>query len=189
MPAPAADEWVPLAAVGRPHGIKGEVRAHPFNKDSALLLELDEVLVRFVEGERKGESHEVSIDEARQGNDAILLKLHGVGDRNGADEVRGAELCVRRRDFPPLEEGEFYACDVVGARVVAAEGADDLGLVRELTSYPSVDILLVEGPRGRYEIPLVDAYVEAIDVPGGLVTIRTMEGLDPVPLAKAHLHK
>ena len=189
MPRPAQDDWVPLAAVGRPHGIKGEVRAHPFNKDSALLLELDEVLVRFVDGERKGESHEVSIDEARQGNDAILLKLHGVDDRDAADEVRGAELCVRRGDFPEPEEGEFYACDVVGARVVSAEGGDDLGVVRELTSYPSVDILLVEGPRGRYEIPLVDAYVESIDVPNALVTIRTMEGLDPIPLAKSHLKR
>jgi 16S rRNA processing protein RimM len=189
VPRPAEDDWVPLAAVGRPHGIKGEVRAHPFNKDSALLLELDEVLVRFVEGDRKGESHEVSIDGARQGNDAILLKLHGVDDRNGADEVRGAELCVRRGDFPEAEEGEFYACDVVGARVVALpeDGGEELGLVRELTSYPSVDILLVEGRRGRWEIPLVDAYVENVDVAQGVVTIRTMEGLDPIPLAKSHL--
>ena len=188
MPRPAEDDWVPLAAVGRPHGIKGEVRAHPFNKDSALLLALDEVLVRFAEGPRKGEAHEVSIDAARQGNDAILLKLHGVDDRSGADEVRGAELCVRRGDFPETEEGEFYACDVVGARVVAeggvGEAGEELGLVRELTSYPSVDILLVEGPRGRYEIPLVDAYVASVDTAKGVVTIRTMEGLEPVPLAR-----
>jgi 16S rRNA processing protein RimM len=187
LPRPAEDDWVPLAAVGRPHGVKGEVRAHPFNKDSALLLELDEVLVRFVEGARKGEAHEVSIDGARQGNDAILLKLHGVDDRNAADDVRGAELCVRRGDFPEAEEGEFYACDVVGARVVAEEGGEELGLVRELTSYPSVDILLVEGARGRWEIPLVDAYVANVDVGQGVVTIRTLEGLDPIPLAKSHL--
>ena len=183
MPRPAEDDWVPLAAIGRPHGIKGEVRAHSFNKDSALLLQLDEVLVRFVDGARKGEVHEVSIDGARQGNDAILLKLHGVDDRNGADEVRGAELCVRRGNFPEPEDGEFYACDIVGARVVSEDG-EEMGLVRELTSYPSVDILLVEGARGRWEIPLVDAYVASVDVPQGLVTIRTLEGLDPVPLGK-----
>src|SRR3954469_6409082 len=109
MAKPANDEWVPLAVVGRPHGIKGEVRAHAYNKDSEMLLGLDEVLVRFVEGDRKGEAQEVTIEGARGGTDAILVKLADVDSRNAAEELRGAQLCVKRGDFPPLEEGEFYA--------------------------------------------------------------------------------
>jgi 16S rRNA processing protein RimM len=179
MPRP--DDWVPLAAVGRPHGVRGEVRVHPFNKDSDLLLQLDEVLVRWDDGPRKGEEHEVSIDGARIGNDALLVKLHGVDDRDAAEEVRGAHLLARRRAFPPLEAGEFYACDVEGAEAFDPEGAS-LGRVRSLTSYPSVDILMIEGPRGRYEVPLVDAYVESVDTAAGRVVIRSLEGLDPVPL-------
>ena len=179
---PAPDDWVPLAVVGRPHGVRGEVRAHPFARESDLLLELDEVLVRFVEGERKGEEHEVSIDGARGTNDAILIKLHAVDDRSAAEELRGAQLCVRRRDFPPLEEGEVYACDVVGARVIAprADGGDEeIGAVRELLTYPSVEVLLVEGARGRWEVPMVEAYVERIDVEAGEVRLKTLEGLEP----------
>jgi len=168
--------WIPLAAIGRPHGVKGEVRAHPFNKDSELLLELDEVLVRFVEGERKGEEHEVSIDSARPTNDAFLVKLHGVDDRNAAEDVRGALLCARRSDFPELDEGEFYACDVIGAK--AFFGEDELGTVRELTTYPSVDLLVIEGPRGRIEVPLVDAYVESVDVEGKRVVLRSLDGIE-----------
>lgn len=179
---PAPDDWVPLAVVGRPHGVRGEVRAHSFSRLSDLLLDLDEVLVRFVDGERKGEAHVVSIDGARAGNDAILLKLHGVDDRNAADELRGAQLCVKRRDFPPLEEGEFYACDVIGARVVSnVDGAEqEIGTVTELLTYPSVDVLIVEGAAGRWEVPVVDAYVTSVDVDGGVVTLRTLDGLEPV---------
>ncbi|MBI2392401.1 MAG: 16S rRNA processing protein RimM [Deltaproteobacteria bacterium] len=182
MPRPADHEWVPLAVVGRPHGVRGEVRAHPFNRDSDLLLELDEVLVRFVEGERQGEEHEVSIDDARAGNDAILLKLHGVDDRDAADDVRGAHLCARRGDFPALEEGEFYASDIIGAAAVL-DGAT-VGRVDSFTSYPSVDILLVTTNRGRFEIPLVDAYVDTVDPAGEQVVLRTLEGLEPIPLRR-----
>ena len=181
---PAPDDWVPLAVVGRPHGVRGEVRAHPFDRDSGLLLELDEVLVRFVAGERKGEEHEVSIDGARETNDAILIKLHAVDDRNGADELRGAQLCVKRRDFPALEDGEFYACDIVGARVMA--GDEEIGLVKELMTYPSVDVLLIEGQRGRWEVPVVEAYVASVDVEAGLVRLATLEGLEPIELSRAH---
>ncbi|GAC1544156.1 MAG: hypothetical protein NVS3B10_08280 [Polyangiales bacterium] len=182
----APDEWIPLAVVGRPHGVRGELRAHPFARDSALLLELDEVLVRFVDGERKGEEQEVSID-ARPGNDAILIKLDGVDDRDAADAVRGAHLCVKRGDFPAPEEGEFYACDVVGARVVVAvDGGDDeeIGVVLELVNYPSIDVLLVEGPRGRWEVPIVDAYVVEVDVDAGRVRLASLDGLEPTALAK-----
>lgn len=179
---PKDDEWVPLAVVGRPHGVRGELRAHPFNRDSDLLLDLEEVLVRFTEGERKGEQHEVSIDSARAGNDAILIKLHGVDDRDAADDVKGAELCVRRGDFPELEEGEFYACDIIGADAVL-EGKV-VGRIEAFTSYPSVDILVVASDRGRYEVPLVDPYVDEVDVTGGRVVLRTLDGLDPVPLRR-----
>lgn len=177
MPRPSDDDWIPLAAVGRPHGVRGELRVHPFNKDSALLLELDEVLVRFAEGERKGEEHEVSIDGARRANDAILVRLHGVDSREDAEGARGALLCVRRGDFPAAEEGEFYACDVEGAEVVDPSGAR-IGVVKELTSYPSVDIFVVGVPGGFLEVPIVDAYVETVDVAAGRVVLRTTDGLE-----------
>ncbi len=173
---------MPLAVVGRPHGVRGEVRAHPFNKDSELLLELDLVLVRFVDGERKGEEHEVSIDDVRPTNDAFLVKLHAVDTRDAAEEIRGAQLCARRGDFPPLEEGEFYACDLEGAKVSVSDSAEDakeVGVVRALASYPSVDILVIEGPRGRLEVPLVEAYVDSVDVSAGRVVLRTIDGIEP----------
>lgn len=173
---PAPDDWVPLAVVGRPHGVRGELRAHPFSEDSDLLGQVDEVLVRFVDGPRRGEAHEVSLDSVRPGNDALLVKLHGVDDRDAADEVRGAQLCVRRADFPVLEEGEFYACDVVGA-AVELDG-EVVGVVESLQSYPTVDLLVVVVRGGRYEVPLVDGYVDVVDVDAGKVVLRTLDGLD-----------
>ena len=66
----------------------------------------------------------MSIDRARRADGAILMKLYSIDDRDRADELRGALICVRRRDFPPLGDGEFYVCDAKGARVVR-RGAHD----------------------------------------------------------------
>ena len=174
---PAPDDWVPLAVVGRPHGVRGEVRAHPFDSDSDLLADMDEVLVRFVDGPRKGEAHEVTLDSVREGSGALLVKLADVDDRDAADGVRGAQLCVRRRDFPPLDDGEFYACDVPGLEAFLGDGTK-VGVVESLQSYPSVDLLVVAAEGGRYEIPLVDAYVDIVDVTEGRVVLRTLDGLE-----------
>jgi 16S rRNA processing protein RimM len=168
------EEWVPLAEVARPHGVRGELRLRLFNKDSDVLLERDEVLVRL----KDGVEHEVSVDKARRADDAILMKLFSVDDRDRADELRGALICAKRADFPPLGEDEFYVCDAAGARVTF-EGAL-LGTVTDVRNYPSVDALVVKAADGGtdWEIPLVDAFVASLDFAAGVVELKTLEGLE-----------
>jgi 16S rRNA processing protein RimM len=173
------DAWVPLAVVARPHGVRGELRLKLYNRDSDLLLDQDEVLVRFPAGDEQ----EVSVDGARRADDAILMKLHSIDDRDRADELRGAIVCIRRGSFPALDEGEFYACDVEGARVVVEDGGGtvtELGRVVALRSYPATDVLEVTAADGGrpWEVPLVEAVVRSVDVAVGLVTLATLEGVE-----------
>lgn len=170
----APDAWVPVAEIARPHGVKGELKLKLFNKDSDVLLDMDEVLVRMPDGVE----HEVSIDGARRADQAILLRLHSINDRDRADELRGALVCVKRAVFPPLEEGEFYTCDALGAKVVLGDIV--IGTVRDVRNYPTVDALVVRAADGGrdWEIPLVDAFLDKADFEAGLVTLKSMEGLE-----------
>jgi 16S rRNA processing protein RimM len=151
--------WVPLAEVARPHGVRGELRVKMYNSDSELLPSLSEVLVR----RRDGAERTIRLQSVRGADTGYLLaKLEGVDDRDTAESFRGAELCVRRDAFPPLEEGEFYACDVVGARLYGPDG--ELGMVEDLASYPTADVLIGRLSGGtRCEIPLVEDYIAEID--------------------------
>jgi 16S rRNA processing protein RimM len=151
--------WVALAEIARPHGVRGEMRVKMYNSDSELLPSLAEVLVR----KRDGAERSIRLQSVR-GADAgyLLAKLEGVDDRDAAEAFRGAELCARRDAFPALEEGEFYACDLVGARLYGPDG--ELGIVEDLASYPSADVIVGRLSGGaRCEIPLVDDYIDAID--------------------------
>ena len=172
------DAWVPLAEVARPHGVRGELRLKLYNQDSDILLDQEEVLVR----RKDGPESEIVVDRARRADGAILMKLHAVDDRNGADALREARICVRRSRFPPLDAGEFYVCDVEGARVVMRQGDAlvPLGAVRELRSYPSVEVLVILADDGGkdWEIPLVEAFVESVDMERREVTVASLEGLE-----------
>lgn len=174
------DDWVPLAEIARPHGVRGELRLKLFNKTSDVLLDQDEVLVRLPDGEE----HEVSVDAARRADDAILMKLYSVDDRDRADELRGGVICVRRADFPPPDKGEFYAIDVVGAEA-RLDGAR-LGVVKEIITYPTTETILVgtDDGLGDWEIPLHDTYVGNVDVEGRVVTVLTLDELERLPVKK-----
>jgi 16S rRNA processing protein RimM len=168
------DAWVPLAEIARPHGVRGEVRLKLFNKASDILLDQEEVLVRLAEGEE----HEVSVESARRADDAILMKLYSVDDRDRAEDLRGALICVRRRDFPAPAEGEFYTVDVIGAEVRL--NGERLGVVTEIMSYPTLEALVVRADDGNgdWEIPLTETYVGKVDTSARVVDVLTLDELE-----------
>lgn len=174
------DDWVPLAEVARPHGVKGELRLRLFNATSDVLLGQEEVLVRMPEGEE----HEVSVERARRADDAILMKLFSVDDRNRAEDLRGAHICVRRRDFPEAEPGEFYAIDVVGSEARLA--GERVGVVAELITYPSIEVLLIHADDGKgdWEVPLTEMFIGKVDVPGKVVELVTLDDIERTPRRK-----
>jgi len=173
------DRWVPLAEIARPHGVRGELKLKLFNAESDVLLEQDEVLVRLPDGTE----HEVSVDKARRADDAILMKLHSVDDRDRADELRGAQICLRRRDFPPLEEGEYYSADLVGAE--ARMSGERLGVVKDVVEYPTVHVLVVNAGDKTWEIPMNADYIGTVDLDGGVVEVRSLDELEPSLARKA----
>lgn len=174
------DSWVPLAEVARPHGVKGELRLRLFNAQSDVLLGQEEVLVRMADGEE----HEVSVERARRADDAILIKLFSVDDRDRAEELRGAHLCVRRRDFPKAEPGEFYAIDVVGAEVRLA--GERIGVVAELVTYPSIEVFLVHADdlQGDWEVPLTEMFIGKVDVEANVIELVTLDDVERQPRRK-----
>jgi 16S rRNA processing protein RimM len=81
-----------------------------------------------------------------------IVRVHGVDDRTGAQELRGAELTVAAVDAPQLAEGEWWAHELEGCLVV--DGARRVGTVTRMLELPSCEVLEVRldppgaGPSG-----------------------------------------
>jgi 16S rRNA processing protein RimM len=169
---------VAVAEVARPHGITGELRLKIYNPGSNLLQKRPPVLLRLPDGSER----QALFTAAREVDKALLVRVEGVDDRDAAEALRGAEVCVPRASLPPPEEGEFYAWDLEGASVVlaAGEGAPvAVGKVVELVTYPTCEVLVVARPDGsRLEVPLLAPYVSRIDAERGTVELGTIDGLD-----------
>lgn len=166
------DALVALGVIARPHGVRGEVRVHLFNPASTLLLECDHVVLRMPDGEWVAE-----VVRSRPDKDGVLMHFAETTDRDAADELRGAEVCIPRAALPPIEDGEFYHVDAIGLRVVNAAG-DDLGEVTEVVRYPSADCFRVRSADGLREVPNVDAYIVAVDLAAGQLRVHDLSDLD-----------
>ncbi|MFO0761015.1 MAG: ribosome maturation factor RimM [Byssovorax sp.] len=173
--------YVPVALVARPHGIQGEIRLKLYNEGSDLLRGLCATArapkgpfplkLRFADHREEP----LVLTAVRDADKALLVRVAGVDDRNAAELLRGAEILVPRDAFPAPEEGEFYACDLEGAS--ARLDGQVIGRVTGIQSYPTCDALIIERPEGSIEVPLTEAFIVSVDAAGGVVELRTIDGL------------
>lgn len=172
------DDVVVLGAITRPHGVRGEVRVHRFNRDSELMLELDRVLLV-----RESGVDERKVLSSKRSGDADVLRLEGITRVEDAEALRGVEIAARRAWMPPPDEDELYHVDLIGMRVV--EAGAELGVVDEVLSYPSVDCLRVTTARGVLEIPILEPYVVEVDPEGRSIEVAHTEDFEPVDPRRA----
>jgi 16S rRNA processing protein RimM len=83
-----------------------------------------------------------------------IVRLSGCSSRDDAEALRGTELRVEES----LEEGEFWARDLVGCLVV--DGDRSLGVVTRMVALPSCEALEV----GDRLIPMVQDAIRSIDI-------------------------
>ncbi|MFT3922597.1 MAG: ribosome maturation factor RimM [Myxococcales bacterium] len=167
------DELVELAAVVRAHGLRGELSLKPFNPESELLRELEQIVLKQPDGTTRS----YAVRGARGHADQLILALEGVTDRNTSEALRGSLVCVPRSALPEPEEGEVYLVDLVGLEARDAQGAA-FGRVEDIVQYPSIACLLVKGEGGAWEVPDTERYLVEIDVEAGFVVVDHLDELD-----------
>jgi 16S rRNA processing protein RimM len=176
----APSDLLRVGRVVRAVGLKGALEVRLDWSDSQALLESERVVLTLEDGKTELRS----IEAVRPAHKGVLVQLEGLLERDAAEARAGATVSVRRSDLPPLSEGEYYLCDLVGLEVFGPDGA--LGRVIEVQMYPSVDAVVIEAPSGeRFEQPLLEEWLERVDVEAGSLRLSSLAGLielgRPVP--------
>jgi len=134
------------------HGLKGTVRVESLT---------DRPEDRFVIGRSlfvEGEERELTIVAADRDTVGWRVRFAEVADRTAAEELRDVYLEAVVVPGEELPRGEYYWHDVIGATVTDADGAS-LGEVVDIYRAGGAEVLLVRGPAGEVDIPLVRSIV------------------------------
>jgi len=135
-----------------------------------------------------GGSREVRIRSLRRHQNRPLIAFEGVDDATAAEAFAGATLMIGRADVA-LGAGEYFDDDLVGCTLVDERGTA-LAEVVAVEHYPAQDVLVValrqaqgdtmraarvDGARAM--VPLVGAFVKAIDVGAKRISVELPPGL------------
>jgi 16S rRNA processing protein RimM len=166
-----AEAGLEVGRVSKAHGITGELRIVPHWESSDALERVSEIWLTL-----KDKRTAYAVERARAVPRAYLVKLRGVDDRNAAEALHGATVSVPRSVLPPLEPGEYYLIDLIGAKVLGPDG--EIGEVTGIVSHPTVDVIVLRLADGTTaEQPLSEPWLSSVDIATRQVILNSLDGL------------
>ena len=171
-----------MGRIGRPHGVRGEMKVTPETDEPSRF----ELVDRLFLGASPETARERRVEGVRfqfpKGRTVVLLSLDAVDDLDAAEALRGNNLYASSADLPPLEEGEAYLPDLIGlvAYHVDAYGdatGEPLGTVQDVLD--GAQLLFAVRREGKPDVlvPDVEAIVAAVDLKGKRLLLHPLEGL------------
>jgi len=165
------DKYVIVGRVGRPHGIRGQIRVF-------LLTDWPE---RFQPGrslylEGAVDDRWVTVEDVSISGQMAIVKLRDVNSRADAEKLKNCDLKISADERPELDTDEYYLADLIGLRV-QTESGDYIGEITDVLQNTAQDIYVVQNAGREYLIPAVKQFIRTVDIQKGVVIVDPVEGL------------
>lgn len=153
-------DFLTVATIVKPQGIRGEVKVKVFLDDVEDLKGIKQV---YISGEK------YAVLNVRGSGDIAFVAIRGIADRNAAELLRGKDIQAAREDCPTLPEGRYYIGDLTGCKVVTSSG-DEIGEVTSVTP-ARTDIFTLETPKGEVSFAAADGVILEVDIQAKTITV------------------
>ena len=148
----STSDHVEIGRVGRPHGLDGSFYVSAPEDDVLTVGRRVQVAGAPAEIERRAGTATKPI-----------VRLSGCDTRDAAEALRGTPLLAERGELPALDEGEFWADDLIGCAV--SDGDITVGTVARLLGLPSCEVIEVRrADADVLLVPLVSDAVRSVDL-------------------------
>lgn len=153
------------------HGIKGELKVEPW-------CDTPEFLAGFKALYLKGREQPLEVEGSRVHKSMVILKVRGVDSIDEGVTLRGKIVYIDREDAPGDEAGRYFIQDLIGLAVRNVDSGRDYGRVAQVLSTGANDVYVLRDDQGVERlIPAIPQVVLELDVDGGTMGIRPLEGL------------
>jgi 16S rRNA processing protein RimM len=159
-----ASALIQLGFVGAPFGVRGWVKLRSHTDPPERLLDHRSLVLG-----RGNAWQNYRIEASGRSGGALTVKLMGVEDRDQAQALRGAQVCVLRSELPQRDDRDFYRADLIGCEVVNLEGVG-LGSVQHFLETPAQVLMVVRGAQ-EFWIPAGPRHLRRVDLQARRVVV------------------
>lgn len=165
-------EFLAIARISKPHGLKGEVSAEiltdfPERIVSGCIVFLGEELMRL------------EINTCRRAGKRILISFKDYISRDQIEVFRNKVLYIPGKELPELSNDEFYFHQLIGLEVENSK-KEKIGILKEVirTGANDVYVITTNDSNGKeILIPAIKAVVKEVDLESKKMIVELPEWL------------
>ncbi len=152
------DDFVVVAKVGAPYGIKGWTKIHSFTEWAVDIFEYSPLYIEDKQGWQT-----IKFTDGKEHGKSLVAKLVGYDSPEAVRVLTGKQIAIKRSQLPALQENEYYRRDLEGLTVINQDGKV-LGIVSYVLETGSNDVLVVKNDK-EHAIPyLLGSVILSVDL-------------------------
>lgn len=155
------------------HGLRGEFYVLIFSGDISWLSELKNFQLQNPQSQESFDFKKIKAKAFKKG---FILSVEGIPDRTQAEKFHGFNFLIPNELLVSKPGETIYLSEIENFKVKDLTGVE-LGTITGFSSNTVQDLLIVEGPAGRAEIPFVEAFLKEINFEGQFLVMDLPEGL------------
>ena len=165
------EDFFRVGVIANTHGIRGEVKIFPTTDDVKRFDYLKEAYI-----DAGKEKIKVEVSNVRYFKNLVIVKFKGIDNINDIERYKGKDLLVTRENALPLEEGEYYLADIIGANVYTEDGIL-FGSLEDVIETGANLVYSVQHEGKEVLLPVIDDCVKEVNVEEKKVIVDIMKGL------------
>lgn len=168
------NDFIVLATIVRPHGLKGEVKVSLSCSGIDRLESCDSL--RLVKDGK--EIKKVSVIRAFTHPDGdAVVRFKEVKGVDEAEALRGAQVAVLEVDREELPSDVYYLDDLVGLTVVRTNG-EEVGRIEEVMEELANGVLVVRKNGLETLVPMIKSVVREVDLKARKMVVELQDEVD-----------
>ena len=163
-----------IGRIGKPRGLKGEVRVFPLTDQVERFENLTSC---YLEDEAGNVLMKLDLANVRIVQNQVSLVFKQMFNREAADKITGLYLSVDRSDAIDLPDDSFFIPDLIGCDVYD-QSYGYLGMISDIQQYSNADVVTVKD-KGKKDLlyPNLKSIVQNIDLERKRVDVNLPNGL------------
>lgn len=165
-------EYLKIGQIINTHGVRGEVKVYPLTDNEKRFSKLKQVFIKNGEDFIK-----VDVQGVKYSNGLVILKLANISTMDEAQKYKNEYLYVNRENAVSLPKDSYFIADLINLEIFTEEG-ESLGRLISVFSTGSNDVYEIRQESGKtFLIPAIKDVVKVVDLEGGKMIIKLLEGL------------
>jgi 16S rRNA processing protein RimM len=169
-----AGDRIALGIIRKAHGVRGEASVEVWSDSPDRFADLRAVTLVSPDD---NQTRAAAIESVRTHAGRALVKFAGLESPDDVQKLQNWTVEIPEADARKLDAGEYFLHDLIGLTLVDA-GGQVRGKVVEVEEGAGGVLLVVDGPRRRFDVPFAAEICTNVDLEAKTIVVSLPEGIE-----------